>query len=241
MYPIQYQVKHLKKSMYPIKCPYEMKPEFIVVHNTSNVASAANEISYMTTNLNEVSFHIAVDDKGAIEGIPLNRNAWACGDGSKGSGNRKGIQVEICYSANNHHLFDKAEENAIKLIAFMLKDRGWGVEKVKKHQDFSRKYCPHRTLDRGWNRFLELVEKEMLTMIDKEINDESHCTNGSFLIRVTCDELNIRQSHSFSSPVVGVVKRGEVFTIVEVQGQLGKLKSGKGWISLNAPYVEKLK
>lgn len=241
MYPIQYQVKHLAKSMYPIKCPYEMNAEFIVVHNTSNVASAEREISYMSTNPKEVSFHIAVDDKGAIEGIPLNRNAWACGDGVNGNGNRKGIQIEICYSANNHQLFDKSEENAIKLIAYMLKERGWGIERVKRHYDFSKKNCPHRTMEKGWNRFIELVEKEMLSMIDKEIEKVESVTSDSFLIKITCDELNIRQSASFTSPIVGTVNRGEVFTIVDVQGQLGKLKSGKGWISLNKPYIEKIK
>ncbi len=42
-------------------------------------------------------FHIAVDDKEAVQGIPLERNAWHCGDGG-GNGNRKSIGVEICYS-----------------------------------------------------------------------------------------------------------------------------------------------
>lgn len=233
MYPIQYEIKHLAKSMYPVKCPYEMNPEFIVVHNTSNIASAEREISYMVTNPKEVSFHIAVDDKGAIEGIPLNRNALACGDGANGRGNRKGIQIEICYSANNHQLFDKAEENAIKLIAYLLKERGWGIDRVKKHQDFAKKNCPHRTLEKGWQRFLNAIESEM--------KGDSNVPCGTFLVKITCDELNIRKSASFSSPVVGTVKRGEVFTIVEVQGQLGKLKSGVGWISLNKPYVEKIK
>lgn len=32
---------------------------------------------------------------------------------------------------------------------------------MKKHQDFDGKYCPHRTLDKGWARFLKMVESEM--------------------------------------------------------------------------------
>ena len=107
----------VSKSKYDIKCPYAMNAEFIVVHNTANDASAANEISYMITNNNQVSFHIAVDDKEAIQGLPLNRNAWACGDGANGQGNRKGIQVEICYSKSGGIQFEKAEANAAKVIA----------------------------------------------------------------------------------------------------------------------------
>ena len=149
------------KSKYEIKCPYTMKPEFIVVHNTANDASAENEIKYMISNNNQVSFHIAVDDKEAIQGLPLDRNAWACGDGANGSGNRKGIQIEICYSKSGGSRFTKAEQNAAELIAKMLHERGWDISKVKKHQDFSGKYCPHRTLDIGWASFVNMVKSEL--------------------------------------------------------------------------------
>ena len=49
------------KYKYDIKCPYEMQPEFIIVHNTENDASAMAEISYMIGNNKKVSFHCAVD------------------------------------------------------------------------------------------------------------------------------------------------------------------------------------
>ena len=50
------------------------------------------------------------------------------------------------------------ERNAAELIAQLLKERGWGIDKVTKHQDYSGKYCPHRTLDMGWQRFLDMVQ-----------------------------------------------------------------------------------
>ena len=67
------QIVHENK--FGIKCPYSMTPTRIVVHNTANDASARNEIAYMTSNNNEVSFHYAVDDKEIIQGIEENRNA----------------------------------------------------------------------------------------------------------------------------------------------------------------------
>ena len=148
------------KSKYSVKCPYSMTPTRIVVHNTANDASANNEIKYMITNSNETSFHFAVDDKEVVQGIPLNRNAWHAGDGN-GKGNREGISIEICYSKSGGDRFIKAEQNAAKLIADLLKERGWGIDKVTKHQDYSGKYCPHRTLDMGWQRFLNMVSAEM--------------------------------------------------------------------------------
>ena len=143
-------------SKYDIKCPHEMNAEFIVVHNTANDASANNEIEYMKSNNNKVSFHYAVDDTEIVQGIPESRNAWHAGDGN-GNGNRKGIAVEICYSKTGGERFDKAEEKAAEFIASKLKEKGWGIDKVKKHQDFANKYCPHRTLDYGWERFLNKI------------------------------------------------------------------------------------
>jgi N-acetylmuramoyl-L-alanine amidase CwlA len=149
------------EDKYCIKCPNAMTPEFIVVHNTANDASARNEVSYMIRNDNQVSYHYAIDDKEIVQGIPEDRNAWHAGDGANGVGNRKGIAVEICYSKSGGKKFDDAEILATKFIAFKLKEKGWGIEKVKKHQDFSGKYCPHRTLDIGWTRFLNMIQAEL--------------------------------------------------------------------------------
>ena len=148
-------------NKYDLKCPYEMRASRIVVHNTANDASARNEVSYMITNNNEVSFHYAVDDKEIIQGIPENRNAWHSGDGENGKGNREGIAIEICYSKSGGDRFTKAEQNAVNLIVGILKRYGWGVDRVTKHQDYSGKYCPHRTLDLGWNRFINMIESKL--------------------------------------------------------------------------------
>lgn len=298
-------VKNLvSESKYSVKCPYSMTPEFIVVHNTANDASAQNEVKYMVSNNNQVSFHFAVDDKEIVQGLPLDRNAWACGDGANGKGNRKGIQIEICYSKSGGARFENAEKNAAKFIAQLLKERGWGVDKVKKHQDFSNKYCPHRTLDKGWASFVNMV-KDYLNELNKPVQTTqsssisvgdkvkvkttaTHYATGqsmasfvkgstyevtrieenklllsdivswvwdydvdkvgsttqsnsdnSVLVEIVCDELNIRQQADFNSKVVGTVKKGEVFTIVEEKNGLGKLKSGAGYISMNQKYVRR--
>lgn len=298
-------VKNLvSESKYSVKCPYSMTPEFIVVHNTANDASAQNEVKYMISNNNQVSFHFAVDDKEIVQGIPLDRNAWACGDGANGKGNRKGIQIEICYSKSGGARFENAEKNAAKFIAQLLKERGWGVDKVKKHQDFSNKYCPHRTLDKGWASFVNMIRDYLNELnkpvqstqsssisvgdkvkvkttathyatgqsmasfvkgstyevtrndgnklllsdivswvwdydVDKVGSTTQSSSDNSFLVEIICDELNIRQQADFNSKVVGTVKKGEVFTIVEENNGLGKLKSGVGYISMNLKYVRR--
>ena len=146
-----------------IKCPYSMVPEGITVHNTANDASAMSEISYMLGNNNYNSFHYAVDDYRAVQGLELNRNGFHASDGANGFGNRKTIGIEICYSKSGGERFLKAEENAAELIAGLLKNYGWGIEKVKRHHDYDPwgKYCPHRTMDLGWDRFLKMISDKL--------------------------------------------------------------------------------
>ena len=148
-------------SKYNLKCPNKMTPKFLIVHNTANDASANNEISYMRTNNSSTSFHIAVDDIEAVQGIPFDRNSWNAGDGTNGNGNRNGIAIEICYSKSGGDKWEKAKTNAVELIVQLLNQYGWGIEQVKKHQDFSGKYCPHRILDEGWEGFLNRIREKL--------------------------------------------------------------------------------
>ena len=188
-------VKNLVSSnKYNIKCPYTMTPTRIVVHNTANDASARNEIAYMISNNQEVSFHYAVDDKEVVQGIPENRNAWHCGDGEYGKGNREGVAIEICYSKSGGDRFIQAEKNAVDLIVSILKKYNWGVDKVTKHQDYNGKYCPHRTLDAGWDRFIKMIEAKMNTKLYKvQVGAFSNRSNADKL----CNELKSKGYSAF--------------------------------------------
>lgn len=157
------QITNVKcpQSKYSIKCPYTMKPEGITVHNTYNDASAMSEVSYMLGRPDKVSFHAAVDNYRIVTGLPLDRSCFAAGDGRKGFGNRKTINIEICYSKSGGTRFNEAEDLAAEYIAYLLKKYGWGIDKVGTHQMRSGKYCPHRTLDLGWQRFLKKVQSYM--------------------------------------------------------------------------------
>ena len=151
----------VSKDKYNVKCPYSMTPEYITVHNTANDASAEKEINYMISNNNQVSYHYAVDDIQIVQGVPTDRNTWNAGDGGSGTGNRKSIAIEICYSKSGGDKFIKAEKNTAEFIASLLKEKGWGIDRVKKHQDWNGKYCPHRTLDMGWDRFIDMIKSHL--------------------------------------------------------------------------------
>ena len=163
------------ESKYSIKCPHSMNPEFIIIHNTANDASAMAEMSYMIGNNKKVSFHCAIDNYRIVQGVPFDRNTWNATDGGNGTGNRKGIALEICYSKSGGERFEEAQKLAAEYTAYLLKKYNWGIDKVKKHEDFyPAKGCPHRTLSEGWQNFLNLVQSYMIDRpIDNNIESGS--------------------------------------------------------------------
>lgn len=214
------------ESKYGIKCPYSMTPTRIVVHNTANDATARNEIAYMTNNNYETSFHYAVDDKEIVQGLPLDRNGWHSSDGN-GKGNREGIAIEICYSKSGGDRFIKAEENAVDLIVYLLKKYNWGIDRVTKHQDYCGKYCPHRTLDMGWDRFIKMIKAKL----EDKPEPSSNVVNCYYRVRTQKHQWlqEVKNLNDYAgwenSPITGIairVDKGSIRYRVHLKG--------KGWL-----------
>lgn len=209
----------LPESLYYWKSPYEMKPTRIVVHNTANDASADAEIKYMNRSQEQggvqVSYHYAVDDIEAVQGLPENRNGWHAGDGN-GKGNREGIAIEICYSKSGGERFIKAEQNAAELIVDILNRYGWGMDKITKHQDYMDKYCPHRTLDMGWDRFLKMIQDKLDKNPKPVVNEDTtgvityKAYDGVWLPEVNkCDDTDNGYAGRYGRTISGLKARCE--------------------------------
>ena len=223
-----------------IKCPYPMTPQYITVHNTSNDASAANEVAYMLRNNNQTSFHVAIDEKEVIQAIPFNLNAWHAGDKVNGTGNRKSIGIEICRSTGDLETFKKCEANAAHYIATLLKQYGWGVDRVKQHYDWSGKNCPHRTRQLGWSRFIKMIQKELdiLNNPPKPTASKTSYKVGTYNKNVkTTDSLNIRKKRNPSSARVGTLPKGTTVTVEYILYQDNSVsKKGSMWGSVYTKY-----
>ncbi len=157
-------VQHIPKNTPNNRRPgIAMEPEYLTIHSTANSGSTAqNERDWLTnpSNTRTASWHLVVDDKEVIEAIPLDEIAWHAGDGKNGTGNKKSISIEICESGNR----EKTIENAVKLSAQILKDKGWKIDRLKRHYDWSGKHCP-RILEENnwteWDEFKIMVLKEL--------------------------------------------------------------------------------
>lgn len=163
---MNYIIDHIPRST-----PHNRRPALpmtattITIHNTGNgKSSAINERLWLTNPSNDrtASYHKVIDEYGVIECIPDNENAWHSGDGSGvESGNRTSIGVEICESGN----YAQTLESAVQLVAKMLKERGWGVDRLRRHWDWSGKVCPRLMYDggkwTGWGAFKQRVQVEL--------------------------------------------------------------------------------
>lgn len=135
----------------------------IVVHNTANPNSTAqNERDYLMnpTNTSSTSFHMVVDENEIIEAIPVTEVAFHAGSNE---GNKEGIGIEICESGN----YEATEENAVQMIAYLMKTYDIPLSQVKTHQDCSGKECPRLILDH-WGHFLDRVDQAYRTLMEKE-------------------------------------------------------------------------
>ena len=108
----------------------------------------------------------------------------------------------------------------------------------------SRKTCPGTNfMSIGNSR--TAFDNKFIPMVKAYINGQTttstptNTTNPIY--KVIVDELNIRQGPGTSYPVVGSVRKGEAYTITQMSGSWGKLKSGRGWINCNAKYCTKVR
>ncbi|MBH5316690.1 N-acetylmuramoyl-L-alanine amidase [Paenibacillus sp. GSMTC-2017] len=154
-----------------------MEASTITIHNTANPASTAmNERNWLTnpSNKRTASYHLVIDENEVIECLPLNETAWHSGDGSSSmSGNRSSIGIEICESGD----YEKTLDNAVALVAKLLIERGWGIERLRRHFDWSGKICPRLMYDGGeWTGWTEF-KKRVATKLKPEIKPVSEYVN----------------------------------------------------------------
>ena len=154
-------------------------PIGITVHNTeaisvSSSTTMAEQYTRATVNGNmkDVRVHFYVDDVCAWQNLPLSLSGWHAADGS-GNGNRKTISIEVIGNSK------KAEDNAAKLIAYLLDQHNWNVNSnLYTHTHWlnvrdgkkgtidelntmknSYKMCPIYILPH-WNEFKQLVSSK---------------------------------------------------------------------------------
>lgn len=188
------------------------KPAYVVIHETDNWSKGADAKAHATAMKNgnlDGTVHYYVDSKSVYQTLDHADGAWAVGDGKGKYGitNRNSINIEICVNPETDYYtaVDKAEQ----LAAQLLKQYGWGTDRLKRHYDASGKNCPRRIQAEG--RWSEFVKKTAAYMKgQKTVNNTTGTTKSTTTLT---DKIEIQ---------LPVIRKGSKGTAVSMlQAMLG--------------------
>ena len=119
-----------------------------------------------------------------------------------------------------------------KNIPDWVKKQNWYVKSVSKDRVVIDKS------ENGKHSIYSAINAKYLIPVESETTADQNQIFEPYLIKVDVGKLNCRKGPGLDHRIVGRVRRDEVYTIVETDGDWGRLKSGAGWIYL--PYTKKL-
>ncbi len=154
------------------------------------------------------------------------------------------ITIEVANSANGNPwpISDAAWNSLVKLCVdickrynFRLTYDGTKNGSLTRHDMFANTNCPGQTLGGRFKELAETVNKILdggnaTTPVQ---NPSVAATDNAYLVKITATALNIRAGAGTNYNIVGCIRDKGTYTIVETQGNWGKLKSGAGWICLD--------
>lgn len=138
--------------------------ELLVYHYTGNYEdSAAGNANYFMGANRDASAHYFVDDDNIYQSVDLNDIAWHCS-----LKNSNSIGIEMCCTAGNYRIGEKAQTNAIALGVELCKYLGITADTVDKyvirHYDVTGKNCPAQFAganNSAWQAFKNRIKESL--------------------------------------------------------------------------------
>ena len=202
----------------------------------------ANRKRYASSN-----YGIGTDGRIALYVEEKNRS-W-CSSSSSNDYQAITIEVANCGGAPEWKVSDKALEATIELCVDICKRNGIkelnftgdSTGNLTQHNYFAATECPGKYLKSKFSYIAKEVNKRLNPTIATTNNNKA---TVNYKVKVTTEKLNIRKGAGTDFDKVGAITDKGVYTIVEEKSgkgatKWGKLKSGKGWISLD--FTKKVK
>lgn len=194
----------------------------------------------------QASCNYAIDDAGNVGMYCEEENRSWCTSSS--ANDNRAITIEVASDKTTpYRITSTALNSLIKLCADIcernnIKQLLWKGDKaligqVNKqnmtvHRWFKNKACPGDYL---YGKYGYIAAE-----VNKILKDTSKPTLpfSPYTVKIITAALNYRKGPGTDYESCGLVKRGEVYTIIDESSKWGKLKSGAGWISLK--YCQRL-
>ncbi len=202
------------------------------------------------------SCNYAIGSDGRIALIVDEKDRSWCS--SNQSNDDRAVTIECASdSADPYAVNSKVYSKLVDLCADICKRNGkkkllWFADKDKSlkytpksdemiitvHRWFANKACPGEYL---YSRMGDIASRVNAILNPPKPSPKAPQTKSSkFKVKVIVSSLNIRKGTGILNKKVGVVKKDEVYTIVEVKGNWGKLKSGAGYINISSKYCKRV-
>lgn len=220
--------------------------KYIVIHETDNYSAGAGARTHARAqhdgNFADMSVHYYCGSDGIYQAAEHTCKCWHIGREYGGNHsvhdatNNNSIGIEICVNSDGNYTV--ARQNAIELVKYLLQTTGIPASRVIRHFDAKGKYCPRKMMDNPalWEDFKAQIQGGSST----DSGSSTGGTGGSFgtgMYKVNVDDLTIRTGPSTKYAACGSITDKGTYTIVEVQNTCwGRLKSGAGWICIDADY-----
>lgn len=230
--------------------PRNHKIDTITIHCYVGQASVESAGAWFEKTSTQASCNYMIGADGRIGLIVDEKDRSWCSSSS--SNDNRAITIE-CASDKTapYAINDKVYDSLIKLCADIckrndIKELKWKGDKnligkvdqqnMTVHRWFKNKDCPGEYIYSRLGKISSEVNA-LLNSGSASTEEPVPFPNTPFEVTVKVSDLNYRSKPSMSGAVNGQTGKG-VFTIVEVDGNWGKLKSGAGWIYLmNPEYV----
>ena len=174
--------------------------------------------------------------------------------------NSNSISIEMCsrkkntsslnVNDNDWEITAKTENMAVQLTRYLMQLYKIDKSHIIMHHQVTGKWCPQPWCKSEqalihWRSFLSKVSAGTQPTVGTVASSPANNTivggeSVNFLVRITAKTLNVRSGPGTIYSINRTVSKGSVYTIVEKQGNWGRLKSGAGWISLKytEPYTK---
>ena len=204
------------------------------------------------------SSNYGIDDKGKVGMFVEEKNRSWCT--SSNTNDQRAVTIEVASDTRHpYKITDGAMQGLVDLSVDICKRNDipqllWKADKsligkvdkqnITIHRWFSNTICPGDYIVSQLGYIADEVNKILLKkpgiVIPKKpeiIVPTVPPKNGPHTVKITADSLYYRSGPGTNYSVLGLVRKGEVYTIVEESkgrgsSKWGRLKSGAGWISL---------
>ena len=207
----------------------------ITIHHAAGVINADALASIFQNQRRNASCNYAIGNDGVIIGVVPEEKRSFCSSSRWNDSRAITIEVGNSTKAPTWEIGEAAMKSLIKLCADICRRycivpyfNGTVDASMTYHCFYTQTECPGPYVKKNIQKIITDINNEMYLIPSDPIPPQ----DDSFLVKVTCDDLNIRSGPGTKYKKVGHIIDKGTYTIVETNGNWGKLKSGAGWICL---------